>query len=240
MDPKAVMLRLMPPAGTEQHVAWVARSFGRRDFPTLRTEDVAALAGLLATVRHEAGARIHAAGDPSSRAYIVQDGEVELHVRRGRTKTLVGIQRPGGVFGDVPMLCDMPFPYQATARSAVTLLVVEREALLGILSTHPAVALRWLTTVVQRLEHANRRIVALTMGDVRSRVLALLRDEVVMRESDHVDLTQSEIAALLGTTRQSVNRAIQALVDEGLVDTSYGGLTISDVPRLMTMTGQAP
>lgn len=240
MDPRAAMLRLMPPAGTERHVAWVARSFGRRDLPTLRPDDVAALGDSLTSIRYEAGTRVHAAGDPSSRAYIVKEGEVELHVRRGRSTSLVGIQRPGGVFGDVPLLCDMPFPYQATARSASTLLVVEREALLDILSTHPAVALRWLTTVVQRLEHANRRIVALTMGSVRSRVLALLRDEVVMRESDHVDLTQSEIAALLGTTRQSVNRAVQALADEGLVDTSYGGLTITDVPTLLTMTGQAP
>lgn len=238
MDIKQTMLRFAPPPGTERHVAWVARSFGRRDFPTLQPDDIRALGSTLTSQRFAAGEPIHPAGAPSSRAYIVEDGEVELHVRRGRTRTLVAIQRSGGVFGDVPLLCDMPFPYQATARTDTTLLIIERDALLALLSTHPGIALRWLTSVIRRLEHANRRIVALTVGDVRARLLALLRDEVLTGGDAHVRLTQAEMAALLGATRQSVNRALAALAEDGLVTTDYGGLTVTDVERLMSLTGQ--
>lgn len=226
--------------GMASHVAWIASDFGRRDYTPLSAEDVAALTGMLDPVDVPAGQRILSPGEPADRAYIVERGEVELLVRRGGRNSLVSIQRAGGVFGDVPLLCEMPFPFVAVARTDATLLRLDKDGLIALLAARPAIALRWLVNVVRRLERANRRVVELTVGDVRGRVLALLADEVLEgpRQSA-VTLTQAEIASLLGATRQSVNRVIRRLADEGLVKQRYGELEIVRPERVIEMAGGA-
>ncbi len=103
-------------------------------------------------------------------------------------------------------------------------------------------ALRWLVNVVQRLERANRRVVSLTLGDLRSRVLALLADELVSTEDgSDIGLTQAEMAALLGATRQSVNRVLRKLAGEGLLRQRYGKVEIEDPERVIQLAeGSAP
>jgi len=230
----------MPP-GT--HVAWLARSFGRRDLAPLLHDDVAALSEILRSVVAPAGTKILATGDPADAAYIVESGEVELLSRHGGRRSLVSIQRAGGVFGDVPMLCALAFPFDAVARRDSRLLVVGHDELLDILSRHPAIGLRWLSSAVKRLEHANRRLAALASGDVAARVTVLLADEVA-GQPDHdrpieIDLTQSEIAALLGVGRQAVNRAIQKLADDHVVRTAYGRVLVDDPAALLDRGGRA-
>lgn len=231
---------LKPASRMAPHVAWITRDFGRRDYSPLSAADVAALAEMLELVEVEAGQRILSPGETADRAYIVERGEVELLVRRGGRRALISIQRAGGVFGDVPLLCEMPFPFLAVARTEATLLRLDRDRLLELLAAHPAVALRWLVNVVRRLERANRRVVELTMGDLRSRVVALLADELVADgRRRRVGLTQAEMAALLGASRQSVNRVLRGLADEGLVGQRYGQVEIADAERILELAGGA-
>lgn len=222
------------------HVAWIARDFGRRDMAPLSTEDVNALSQVLEPIRVEAGRKILGPGDPADAAYIVEEGEVELYIRRGGRRALVGIQRAGGVFGDIPLLCEVPFPFSAVARTDALLLKLPRDTLTEVLARHPAIALRWLASVVKRLERANRRIVELTVGSLRARTLALLADELVGRDAGErgLRLTQAEVAALLGASRQSVNRALRGLGKEGLVRQRYGAIEIVDPERLLELAGE--
>ncbi|MBI4259437.1 MAG: Crp/Fnr family transcriptional regulator [Actinobacteria bacterium] len=221
------------------HVAWIARDFGRRDLSPLSDEDVEALGRVLEPMRVEAGRKVLSPGEPSDAAYIVERGEVELYLRRGRRRTLVGIQRAGGVFGDVPLLCEVPFPYSAVARTDSVLLKLPRDRLTDVLTRHPAIALRWLSSVVKRLEHANRRIVGLTVGDLRARTLALLADEIMegVRPAGALRLTQAELAALLGASRQSVNRVLGGLAREGLIRQLYGEIEVVEGERVLELAG---
>lgn len=52
-----------------------------------------------------------------------------------------------------------------------------------------------------------------------------------------VRLTQSELAALLGATRQQVNRVLRELAEGGLVRQQYGGIEVLDPQRLIDMAG---
>lgn len=231
-------LKASGPKGMATHVAWLARDFGRRDFAPFTSSDIEALSELLEPIQVEAGRKIFSPGQPSDAAYIVKEGEVELLLRRGGRRTLVGIQRAGGVVGDAPLLCEMPYPYTALARTEGTLLKLEKAALVELLARHPAIALRWLSSVVKRLEHANRRIVSLTVGDLRARTLALFAEELVGGNGRaDVRFTQGEIAALLGATRQSVNRVLGHLANDGLVRQQYGAIEVLDGERILKLAG---
>lgn len=221
------------------HVAWVARDFGRRNISLFSPDDVATLTRTLESTTAAQGERILSPGQSADAAYIVERGEVELLVRRGARRSVVGIQRAGGVFGDVPLRCEVPFPFAAIARVETQLLRIEKPGLVELLTSHPTIALRWLTSVVRRLEHANRRIVQLTVGDLPARMIALLASEVARddRGSTEVRLTQSEPAALLGATRQHVNRVLRELAGEGLVRQQYGSIEVLDPQRLLERAG---
>lgn len=227
-------------SGMATHVAWLARHFGRRELAPFSREDVAVLSRVVGRVGLLPGQRLLTAGEPARAAYVVERGEIALYLNRHGRRRLIGVQRPGGVVGDIPLLCDAPVPYTALARSEATLLKVDRDALLELLTTHSAIALRWLTNTVRRLDQANRRLAVLTTGDLRERVLGLLADE--LRTSDsrrRIELTQSEMASLLGGTRQSVNRVLSDLADEGLLHTAYGGVEVRDPSRLLELAGQS-
>lgn len=242
MGIQKVLTRILPgeQQGMRAHLAWLARRFGRSDLAPFSPHDVEALSRTLERVEAPAGTRILSAGEAADTCYIIVSGEVALLLPGEDGRRLLAIQRSGGVVGDVPLLCEMPSPYLALARSDTDLLALHHDALLELLHTHPAVALRWLTSTVRRLEHANRRLVALTVGSLRDRVVALLADEVAGEAGAgaRVGLTQSELAALLGASRQGVNRVLGELVEEGLIRTGYGSVEVTEPGRLLELAGQ--
>jgi CRP/FNR family transcriptional regulator, cAMP and macrophage regulator len=225
-------------AGMALHLSWLARDFGQPSIAPLAADDIEALEGLLQPVTFAAGRRILSPGSPADAAYIVRSGEVEIWLGSHRRGALLHVQSAGSVFADVPLLCDVPFPYTVVAKTDVTLLKLPREKLVQLLTQHPRIALRWLTSTVQRLEYANRRIAHLTAGNLRSRVLALLAGEVANRGGvAEIPLTQAEIAALLDAKRQSVNRVLAGLATEGYLRQQYACIEILNHSGLLQLAG---
>lgn len=218
------------------HAAWLARDFGRREMAPLTASDVEVLSRTFQPMEVKAGTKLLAAMREPDAAYIVEAGEVELVMRRGARRLVLGIARAGDVIGDVPLLCNMAPPFSAIARTDAKLLKLERAALQDLLEKYPAISLRWLSSLVRRLEQAQRRIVALMVGDIRARTLAILGEELLAAGRSEVRLSQGEIAALLGATRQSVNRVLSQLSAEGLLRQQYGKIEILDPDRILRMT----
>lgn len=220
----------------------MARDFGLRRLALLTADDLAALAGVLAPMQVVPGTRILVAGREADAAYVIEQGEVEIVARWGDRPTLVSIERAGSVLGDVPILSQMPVPFDAVARTPCTLLRIDREQLVHVLRDRPAIALRWLGNVVRRLDRANRRILSLVVGDLPSRTLALLAEALGQAEASddgvlRIRLTQAELAALLGASRQTVNRVLGRLAKDGLIRTSYGEIEILDADRVLALAG---
>jgi CRP-like cAMP-binding protein len=107
-----------------------------------------------------------------------------------------------------------------------------------LLSTHPLVSRRWLTSVSQRLARSDDRLTSLLGEPLEVQVAQLLLDESV---EDVVNLPQTTVAALLGARRPSVNRVLRRYVRGGLVELGYGRVRIVDRAGLeATAFGSAP
>ncbi len=222
------------------HIAWVAHSVSRPDLAPLTVEELDAIGTVFEPFSVDAGTIIFEPGNDSDASFIVRTGEIELSVTEHGRRAAVGLVRAGASFGDIPMLCGMAEPFYAIAACETTLLRVEHVRLPELFRAHPQAALRWVTNVVQRLEYANRRIMSLTVGDLRHRILAVLAEEIGLdKEQQQIRLTQTELAALLGATRQSVNRVIGGLAREGVVRQRYGVVEIVDEQRLAALAAEA-
>ncbi len=219
-----------------QHHAWLARSFGRTDYLMLTPDDLDAIAAAGGYITKYPGTHLFRQGTESKAAFVIHKGSVELY--RGdradsRVVTRVG---PGGVIGDIAMFQGNPYHSSARAVDSVSALRLDRTKLLPLLVQRPVIALRWLVAGLSQLEDTQRRVLRLLHRTVLEQVADLVLDEADDR--GQVNLSQSAIATLLGTSRQSVNEALGALRSQGIVETGYRSIRLIDRSRVERVAGR--
>jgi DNA-binding FadR family transcriptional regulator len=90
--------------------------------------------------------------------------------------------------------------------------------------------MRWLVNGLSQLESTQQRIIRLMNRTVIEQVAGLLNDE--MDSYGDVLLSQTAIAELLGSSRQSVNEALAVLRKNGAIETGYRRISVVDPERL--------
>ncbi len=214
----------------QQHLDWLARSFGRPEYAPLSSADVEVIRSAGEIVSKYPGTHLFKEGDAADAAYLVENGEVEIYRGQGGTRRVVGRVGPGSVLGDIAMFGDTPYISSAKAVGPVRAFRFERARLLPELHRHPAICLRWLVAGLRQLEGTQRRVIRLLHKTVLAQVADLLFEEAERRRD--VNLSQGTIAALLGVSRQSVNEALGRLREVGAVETGYRNIRIIDIEKL--------
>ena len=220
----------------EQHLAWLARSFGRTDYLPLAPADLAALSDAGTYVEKYPGTHLFKEGADSEAAYVIRSGDVELYRSRQGGRLIVGRVEPGAVIGDIALLQGQPYISSARAVSPVEAFRFERAKLLPVLLDHPRIAIRWLVAGLNQLEATQRRVLRLMRGSVKEQVAEMVLDEADRYGAVH--LSQASLARLLGASRQSVNQSLSELKESGAVDTGYRVITIADRNRLAAAAGR--
>ncbi len=219
----------------QQHLAWLARTFGRTDYLPLSPDDLAALSQAGELIEKYPGTHLFREGQPADAAYVVQRGTAELYRGVDRAKRVVARVGEGAVLGDIAMFRDEPYISSARAVDAVTVMRFARAKLLPLLVEHPVIALRWLVAGLSQLEATQRRMLRLMQRTVREQVAELLLDDA--DRFGEVHLSQAALATLLGASRQSVNEALGALRARGAVETGYRVIRITDRDGLRRLAG---
>lgn len=214
----------------QQHLDWLARSFGRPEYAPLSSADVEVIRSAGEIVSKYPGTHLFKEGAEADAAYLVENGEVEIYRGQGGTRRVVGRVGPGSVLGDIAMFGDTPYISSAKAVGPVRAFRFDRARLLPELHRHPAICLRWLVAGLRQLEGTQRRVIRLLHKTVLAQVADLLFEEAERRRD--VNMSQGTIAALLGVSRQSVNEALGRLREVGAVETGYRNIRIIDVEKL--------
>ena len=179
-------------------------------------------------------------GDSGNQLYVVIDGKIKL----GRTsadgrENLLAILGPGQMFGELSFFDPGPRSATATAVTDVELKSLGHDSLIPVISTHPDVALALLHQLAGRLRRTNEVVGDLVFSDVPGRVAKALIDLAGRfgRQADdgvHVnhDLTQEELAQLVGASRETVNKALADFASRGWMRLEPRSVVILDLERL--------
>jgi len=214
----------------QQHMAWLARSFGRADYAPLSTQDFESLVGVAEVVSKYPGAHLFREGDEASAVYLVESGQIEVYRGEGSVRRVVAQVGPGAVLGDIAMFGGTPYVSSTQALTRVRVFRFARDRLLRELAQNPAICLRWLVAGLRQLEGMQRRVIRLMHKTVLGQVADLLGEEADGRGD--VNLSQTTIATLLGVSRQSVNEALARLREQGAVETGYRHIRVLDPSKL--------
>jgi CRP-like cAMP-binding protein len=179
-------------------------------------------------------------GDDGNKLYVVIDGKIKL----GRTspdgrENLLAILGPGQMFGELSFFDPGPRSATATAVTDADLKSLGHEALSPVLAAHPDVAHALLNQLAGRLRRTNEVVGDLVFSDVPGRVAKALLDLASRfgRRADdgvHVnhDLTQEELAQLVGASRETVNKALADFASRGWLRLEPRSVVILDLERL--------
>ncbi len=218
----------------DQHLDWLARSFGRPEYVPLATSDLEVLIRSAELVSKYPGTHLFKEGDDASAAFLVESGEVEIYRGTDSSRRVVSRSGAGSLLGDVAMLRDCQHFASAQAVTRVRAFALQRNLMLPVLAEHPDLSLRWLIGALSRMEETQRRVIHLIHKTVLSQVADLLLEE--SRGTGEVYLSQTTVAMLLGVSRQSVNEALGRLKDQQIVETGYRHIRVVDGAKLAVVS----
>lgn len=179
-------------------------------------------------------------GDQGNRLYIITEGKVKLgHTSLDGRENLLAVLGPGEIIGELTLFDPGPRSTTATAVSPVTLLHLDHSDLSVILDTNPTMGKHMLRALARRLRRTNESLADLVFSDVPGRVAKALLDladrfGTPTEEGVHVphDLTQEELAQLVGASRETVNKSLADFVSRGWIQLEGRAVTLLDLDRL--------
>jgi CRP/FNR family transcriptional regulator, cyclic AMP receptor protein len=194
-----------------------------RDLPAEVLDD---LAGRVHPRTAEAASVIFSAEEPGDSLFVIARGKVKvvLYGETGR-EIILSILHAGDFFGEMSLLDRQPRSANVVALEDADLLSLDRDAFEKHLAAHPSTALAILAEMSRRLRHADEVIGNLALLDVYGRVARTIRD-LAQKHGEPVDggllvrerPTQQEIAGLIGTSRETVSRALSEFARRGLLE----------------------
>ncbi len=209
-------------------------------FQGLDDEAAAALSAAMTTIRLDKGAVLFREGDTGARLYVVLSGKIKLG-RSGSAgrENLLAVLGPGQMFGELSIFDPGPRSTTATAVTRCEMRSLDQPELFRWLTGRPEVARGMLAQLAGRLRRANDVAADLVFSDVPGRVAKALL-ELASRFGDtrddgvHVnhDLTQEELAQLVGASRETVNKALADFAARGWIRLEPRSVTLIDVDRV--------
>ena len=195
-------------------------------FAGVPTDELEKLASSLQRRSVRAGKAVFRQDDPGSSLYVIESGVVKVQRTSPEGKEVIlTILGPGDFFGELALLDGEPRSADAVAKEDTALLVLERDDFLAFLDKSPEVATKLLAALSRRLRRTDQLVQDAAFLDVPAR---LARALLQLSESPEAatGLTQSELAAMVGASRESVNRWLQFYRRRGLIESASGSIRV--------------
>lgn len=203
-------------------------------FHALTSDERQALATCLRRRHYAKGQIIFVQGDPGTSLYLIDSGRVKIVLTSDEGKERVlAILGPHDFFGELALLDGEPRSADAVAQEPCQLWLLQRADFLRYLETRPQVASLLLAVLSRRLRRTNQVVQEAAFLDVPARLARLLLE--LAEEPGQpgagggviaARLTQSELAGLIGATRESVNKWLGYYERQGLIRCQRGQILV--------------
>lgn len=209
-------------------------------FAALGPQDLASVAAMTVERHYGRGDIILLEGDMGGALYYVHSGLVKVFKTSASGKEQVlRLISPGYTFNDVPALDGGPNPASAAALEPGIVYMIGRAELRKLIVSRPEVAQAVVQSLAQALRHLVVLVEDISLRSVTARVAKLLLDQETATSEGRLQhrMTQQEMAALAGTAREVVGRALKELEIAGAIETHQGHTVIVNRERLRLLAG---
>ena len=209
-------------------------------FRNLAPELVHRLAQLCHVRSLPEGAMLFQQGDEGDALYGVVSGLIRIAVAgEGGKELTLGLMEPGDVFGEIALLDGLPRTAGAQAAANSVLLAVQRAHFLQMLEAEPGLARHIIELLCERLRINTDRITEYAFLNLHAR-LARKIESLAIAHGQHgedgvriaLQMSQTELAQMLGVTREAVNKQLKSWSQAGVLRVERGTITVCDMRAL--------
>lgn len=190
------------------------------------------------------GAFLHRKGDPAIGAYQLLTGSIRVSTTNAEGSEVVLTDlKPGAFFGEISLFDELPRTHDARAIERSEVLLITPQHFHALLAQRPALATHFLRVLSAKLRLCFAVIEAFGMQRLEQRLalrLLWLAEQHAPSLDAPIDLgvvSQADLAAMVGATRQSVNKELQALQRNQRIQLSGRRVIVLDVDGLRRMAG---
>lgn len=191
--------------------------------------------------RFRRGEVIFHVGDPGDALFVIVTGEVKISLpSETGDEAILATLRDGAVFGELALLDGAPRSASATALNATEIVVLPRDRFRDLIANEAGVRDALLASIAAELRRLTTHVEELhfldTTGRLAARLVRLARDGGTALPDGGIqlrtNLTQGDLAAMVGCTRQSVNKLLGQFTDDGLIRLERDGIVVTNVEGL--------
>jgi CRP-like cAMP-binding protein len=210
-------------------------------FGGLEPDALERLAAGMRSRRFRRGEVIFHVGDPGDALFVIVSGEVKISLpSETGDEAILATLRPGDVFGELALLDGAPRSASASALTPAETVILPRERFRELIATEPGVRDALLASIAGELRRLTTHVEELHFLDITGRLaarLARLAQESGTPLPDgslrlRTNLTQGDLAAMVGCTRQSVNKLLGQFTDDGLIRLERDAIVVTDLEGL--------
>lgn len=191
--------------------------------------------------RFRRGEVIFHLGDPGDALFIVTSGAVKISLpSEGGDEAILATLRPGDFFGELALLDGAPRSATAAALEPTETLVLPRDRFRDLVASEPAIRDALLAALARELRRLTVHVEELHFLDIAGRLAARLarlceeQGKKLPNGTIRLDgpLTQTDLASMVGCTRQSVNKLLGQFVEHGLLVLERDAIVVIDLDGL--------
>jgi CRP-like cAMP-binding protein len=199
-------------------------------FYRLDDEHLATLAAKFKPVTFKRNQVIYLKNEPGDGLYLIRSGRVKISVINTDGKDLIiNIYGPGEVHGEMSVFDGMPRSANATAIEAGEAYLLSRQAFHELLKEIPVLASNIISLLSRRLRYTTEQTEMLGLLGAYERVAFKLLQIGQVNEANGqitINIAQQELAAMLGLTREWLNKVLKIFADQGLIEVSWGKIVV--------------
>ena len=209
-------------------------------FAGLDAEVLAELATVMKRRSFRAGEIIFHRDDPGQVLYVLREGKVKIYLTsQDGQEVALAIFGPGDYFGELALLDGQPRSASAIAIEQAETFSLQRSDFINAVMRHPRIAVQVMNVLSRRLRQTDSMVEDLLFLDVHGRVAKKLLDLAELHGTRTPDgiriemrLTQGELAAMVGASRESVNKVMGYFTDKRFITTDKYKITVTRLADL--------
>jgi CRP-like cAMP-binding protein len=211
-----------------------------RDFEDAELTQIASTVGIARFSKHQFIVR---ESEPGDTFFIIVSGSISVcRIAPDGRETILSILKEGDFFGEMSMFDSSLRSASIKALTEVEVGTINRAEFLDLLDRNPKIGRLLVIELAERLRAANALIAATTSQDIRARLASLLLN-LSEQFGEPVDngikislrLTNQEMANMIGTTRETVNRTLNRFWDDQLVDMRTAHVVVTSPDKLRAL-----
>lgn len=197
--------------------------------------------------RFQENQTVFSKGDPGDCLYAIMTGQIAVSTSSEDGKTmLLNILNPGDVLGEIALIDGKERTASASALRPSELFRIDRPEFIAFLERHPSLCIRMMGVLCERLRWVSENIEDAVFHDVPRRLarrILLLADTYGQKTPAGLRInqpvSQEALAAMLGVTREMVNRSLRALRNSGAITYNKGFIVATNLYMLKDMAGES-